>query len=204
MSTPATSLQSTDPPPRRARAAALSAEDRRAAIVDAVVPLLVREGTAISTRQIAEAAGIAEGTIFRVFADKQAVVDAVVAAVLDPARELEGLAAIPRELPLEDRLAAAVALMQRRVDVIWRLMAAVDVSQRLEERRKSGHRPDAPEIRALADLIGPDAGRLRIDPARAGQLLRSLTWASSHPAFVATPSSPADVVSVLLDGIRAR
>jgi AcrR family transcriptional regulator len=168
------------------------------------VPLLIREGPGISTRQIADAAGIAEGTIFRVFADKQAVVDAVVAAVLDPAREIEELDAIPLDLPLEDRLAAAVGLMQRRVDVIWRLMVAVDMSKRLEERRKSGGRPDAPEIRALADLIAPDAARLRIDPARAGQMLRSLTWASSHPAFVATPSSPADVVSVLLDGIRAR
>jgi AcrR family transcriptional regulator len=203
MSIPALPVQSPDRP-RRARAAALSAEDRRAAIVDAVVPLLIREGTGITTRQIADAAGIAEGTIFRAFADKQEVIDAVVAAVLDPGREIEALAAIPRDLPLAERLAAAVELLQRRVDVIWRLMVAVDMSRRLEERRRSSSRRDAPEIRALADLIAPDADRLRVDPARAGQMLRSLTWATSHPAFVDTPSSPADVVSVLLDGIRAR
>src|SRR5262245_46582947 len=131
MSLPASSLPPTVSPARRVRAAALSPEDRRAAIVDAVVPLLLREGTAISTRQIADAAGIAEGTIFRVFADKQAVVDAVVAAVLDPAREVAALAAIPRDLPLEERLAAAVDVLQQRVDVIWRLMATVDMSERL-------------------------------------------------------------------------
>jgi AcrR family transcriptional regulator len=203
VSSPAPPVQSPDRP-RRARAAALPAEDRRAAIVDAVVPLIIREGTGVTTRQIADAAGIAEGTIFRVFADKQAVVDAVVDAVIDPAREIEALAAIPRDLPLEARLAAAVALLQRRVDVIWQLMAAVDMTKSLAERRRAGRRNDAPEILALADLIAPDAGQLRIDAAKAGQMLRSLTWATSHPAFVDDPSSPADVVSILLDGIRAR
>ncbi len=188
---------------RRPRAAPLSAEERRAAIVDAAVPLVIREGTGVTTRQIAESACIAEGTIFRVFPDKQAVVDAVVAAVLDPAREIEALAAIPRDLPLEERLTAAVELLQRRVDVIWRLMAAVDMTKPMAERRRV-RRPDAPEVRALADLFAPDADRLRIVPLKAGQLLRSLTWAASHPAFIDTPSPPADVVSVLLDGIRAR
>ena len=44
-----------------------------APIVDAVVPLLLEHGGDVTTRQIAEAAGIAEGTIFRVFPDKAAL-----------------------------------------------------------------------------------------------------------------------------------
>ena len=39
-------------------------------IVAATLPLLLEHGELVTTRQIAEAAGIAEGTIFRVFADK--------------------------------------------------------------------------------------------------------------------------------------
>lgn len=189
--------------PRRARAAALPAEDRRAAIIDAVVPLLIREGTGVTTRQIADAAGIAEGTIFRVFADKQAVIDAVVEAVLDPGRAVEALEAIPCDDPLEDRLAAAVDLIQRRVDVVWRLMTAVDMTRPLAQRRRD-RGPNAPELRALAALVAPDAGRLRVDPKEAAQLLRSLTFATTHPALVDSPASPADVVALLLDGIRAR
>ena len=69
---------------RPGRAAPMSADDRRQAIVDAVVPLLVTHGEAVSTRQIAEAAGIAEGTIFRVFPDKNALLMAAAAHTLNP------------------------------------------------------------------------------------------------------------------------
>jgi AcrR family transcriptional regulator len=47
----------------------MAPDDRRRAIVAAVVPLLLEHGDDVSTRQIADAAGIAEGTIFRVFPD---------------------------------------------------------------------------------------------------------------------------------------
>ena len=52
------------------RATPLAPEDRRTAILAAVIPLLVEKGGDVSTKEIAQAAGIAEGTIFRVFADK--------------------------------------------------------------------------------------------------------------------------------------
>jgi AcrR family transcriptional regulator len=197
VSSPAPSL-------RRSRAAALSPEDRRAAIIEAAVPLVIAHGTGVTTRQIAESACVAEGTIFRVFADKQAVIDAAIEAVLDPAREIAAVEAIPRDLPLEERLAAAVAQIQRRVDVIWRLMAAVDLAEALARRRRE-HRVDTPELRTLADLIAPDAARLRVEPLKAAQMLRSLTFATSHPAFVGDdPAPPGEVVSLLLDGIRSR
>jgi AcrR family transcriptional regulator len=46
--------------------------------------LLVERGKDVSTREIAEAAGIAEGTIFRVFATKDAIIDAIFADAFDP------------------------------------------------------------------------------------------------------------------------
>ena len=59
--------------PARRRVAPLAPDDRRAALIEATLPLLREHGTAVSTRQIADAAGVAEGTIFRVFPDKNSL-----------------------------------------------------------------------------------------------------------------------------------
>src|SRR5690606_7898091 len=64
-------------PSKRERATPLPPEDRRQAIIEAVVPLLIEHGPTATTRQIAEAAGVAEGTLFRVFPDKRALLFAV-------------------------------------------------------------------------------------------------------------------------------
>ena len=89
------------------RASALPPDERRSMIVAATLPLLLEHGEMVTTRQIAEAAGIAEGTIFRVFADKDELIAAVIEAALDP-EPLEAGArrASTRTSPLEDALAA--------------------------------------------------------------------------------------------------
>ena len=74
-------------------------EERRAAIIAATMPLL-RQGAAVSTKEIAKAAGIAEGTIFRVFALKDDLMPAFVHKVLDTAAVRAALRAIDRALPL--------------------------------------------------------------------------------------------------------
>ncbi len=68
-------------------------------IVDAALPLVLEHGERVTTRQIADAAGIAEGTIFRVFADKDEVIAAVVAKAVDPAPLEEALARSTRVNP---------------------------------------------------------------------------------------------------------
>ena len=61
----------------------MSVEGRRASIIAAARPLLVEFGAAVTTKQVAEAAGIAEGTIFRAFADKDTLLRAVFEAAAD-------------------------------------------------------------------------------------------------------------------------
>ena len=69
------------------RAAALPPEERRAALVETTLHLLIEHGPSVTTRQIAEAAGIAEGTIFRAFPDKEHLIEAVVERVLEPSQD---------------------------------------------------------------------------------------------------------------------
>jgi len=186
----------------RHRAAPLPPEERRAAIVAATIPLLIEHGAMVNTRQIAEAAGIAEGTIFRVFHDKEQLIDAAVEQAFDPGPTDDALRAIDRSLPLEARLEAAAGIIQHRVSAIWRLMAAVGRTKPPESVHPPGepHRP--PNSTALAELLEPDRDQLRRDPLTSAQLFRGLIFAASHPALADEPLPPAEIVTLLLDGIR--
>ena len=185
-------------PLSRPRASSLPPDERRAAIIDATLPLLAVHGGHVTTRQIAEAAGIAEGTIFRVFPDKESLIEATVESAFDPAPLEAALLDIDLSLPLEARLLAAVEILERRFTSVWQLIVAVGLS------RPPDKRGPPPNLAALTALFEPDRDRLSRDPEVAAQLLRSLTLAGTHPALVAgEPLSPPDIVAVLLDGIRS-
>src|SRR3954454_8642679 len=101
------------------RATALPPDERRSMIVAATLPLLMEHGDRVTSKQIAEAAGIAEGTVFRAFTDKDELIGAVLEAALDTAPLEAALAGISPDLGFEDALAAAVVIIQQRVIDIW-------------------------------------------------------------------------------------
>ncbi len=181
---------------RARRAAALPPEERRDAIVEAVRPLLLAHGTAVTTRQIAEAAGIAEGTIFRAFPDKDAVIDAVVDAALDPSPLDADLRRVDGGLPLRERLVAVTAVLQQRALSVWELLVAVGPRE---------HRHDGPMAMppALLDLLEPDADRLRVPVEVAARRLRAIALALTHPHMVPEPADPAEIVETFLHGLEA-
>jgi AcrR family transcriptional regulator len=191
--------------PNRTRAAALPPSERRAAIVAATLPLLLANGASVTTRQIAEAAGIAEGTIFRVFPDKEHLLDAVLEEALDTRSVDEALGAIDPGLPFESRLVAAVDVLRRRFADLHQLRTTIEMMRgsvgfaaRLERHR-------APDLHALAALFEPDADQLRRDPLEAAHLLRGVAIAGTHPAFIyEAPLSSDEIVSLFLDGVRRR
>jgi AcrR family transcriptional regulator len=181
----------------RSRAAALPLEERRAAIVEATLPLFLEQGGAITTKEIAQAAGIAEGTIFRVFEDKTALLDAVMEAALDPAPTELAIGAIDRTLPFEERLVAAVEILRQRVLYVFNVLTLASGTTRGPAKQRSTDLP------ALVAIFESEVDHLSRAPADAARVLRGLTFACVHPAFgTDAPLSSRDIVAVLLDGIR--
>src|SRR6476660_5120755 len=74
----------------------LDNQGRRRGIVEAAVPLFARKGFAgTTTREIAEAAGVSEALVFKHFATKTALYDAILESCEAPDPELERLAHLP-------------------------------------------------------------------------------------------------------------
>jgi AcrR family transcriptional regulator len=190
---PGPSMTATATKPRRATA--LPIDERRAAIVEAVLPLLVEHGEDITCRQIASAAGIAEGTIFRAFADKDELLAAVLDAALDQAPMEAALRGIDRTAPFEQQLVAATELIQRRVNDVWQI-----VSKLGRELHDRATRP-LTDSAALVDLFAAHAHELRVEPVEAARVLRGLTLALTHPMLAGEPKSADEIVAVVLHGI---
>jgi AcrR family transcriptional regulator len=185
----------------RVRAAALPLEERRSAIVAATLPLFLEQGAALTTREIAGAAGIAEGTIFRVFEDKTALLDAVIEAALDPAPTEAALLAIDPDLTLDERLVAATDILRLRVEHVFRVMSAASGTSATAESARG--RTRNPELPALIELFASESEHITRNPVEAARLLRGLSFTGTHPSFGGSePLSSEEIVAVLLDGIR--
>ena len=177
------------------RATALPPDERRSMIVAATLPLLLEHGDRVTTKQIAEAAGIAEGTIFRAFADKDEVIAAAIEAGLDPEPLETALSAIPPAIAFEEALAAAVVIMQQRVIDIWRLVSSVGTRFHETTRRP------VPDSDALVRIFEQYRGQITVEPIVAARLLRALTLSTTHPMMAGEPRSPDELVHLFLHGV---
>ncbi len=188
----------------------MAPDDRRRAIVDAVVPLLLEHGPDVTTRQVAEAAGIAEGTIFRVFPDKAALLMAAAEETMSPARSgSELLSALEGAATLREKVLLTTERMNARTD---RVMAVMFALRRLgpPASHDGSHRP--PDFvtesaralqRLLTEVFEPHRDELSVDPGTAALLLRTLVLGSRHPGALHDHTLTCDeITDVLLDGIR--
>ncbi|MET0419850.1 MAG: TetR/AcrR family transcriptional regulator [Actinoplanes sp.] len=194
---------------RRRRVPAMAPEERRAALIAATIPLLHEHGLDVSTRQIAQAAGVAEGTIFGVFETKSSLVVCSVVKALDPQPTLDALAAIDRSAPLRERIVRAAELVHHRFADNMALMTAarrliIDKQTDSEEARRMAANRERLQA-ALAEVIEPDAHRLRRTPAAVARLLLLFCGANTYGPFGDPDGfSGEETASLLLDGLLER
>ncbi|MDT0269983.1 helix-turn-helix domain-containing protein [Streptomyces sp. DSM 44915] len=215
----------TERQPTRRRAPGMSPEQRREMIVRAALPLIAEYGAAVTTSKIARAAGIGEATIFRVFADKDELLDACATEALRPDHAVRELAAIPLDQPLADRLTEAVEALQAHLARIGAVAGSLHAAR---HRRRGGARGEGgaggsggaagaggEQIRgigrdeslasiraAVAELLEPDRPALRLPAGQVAGVFLGLIFA--QPRAGDQPElSARELVDVLLHGALA-
>ena len=187
------------------RAAPLPLDERRAALIAATEPLLERFGREVSTRQIAEAAGVAEGTIFRAFATKEDLIDAVIEDAFNVQHTCDELAKVDLGLSLEARLVAAVTILQERLRRVFALFGSLQLRRETHDHDRFRVKQQADNELlngAIATLIKPDQDRLRLDALDAAGALRAITFAMSHHIIGEQRlAEPQQIVDLVLYGI---
>jgi AcrR family transcriptional regulator len=195
----------------------MSPDERRKAIVQATLPLLVERGDEITTRQIAEAAGIAEGTIFRVFPDKKALMLAAAEEAINPADGAVAWEQAMAEIgPLRDKVVVAAQRVLDRMLLTMTVMFAVrrhlGSHEELHKHDKKHFGPPQFVVDAQAELHRRLTGifeahrdELAVDPEVAAVALRSLIFGASRPELGMTPALTAEqIADLLLSGVTTR
>ncbi|MFC4627443.1 TetR/AcrR family transcriptional regulator [Promicromonospora alba] len=166
-----------------------SADRHRARIITAAARLLAESGReAVSTRAVSAAAGVQAPTIYRLFGDKQGLLDAVAAdgfaAYLDEKADLK-----PSGDPVEDLRAA------------WDLNIGFGLANPALYALMYGEpRPDAspPAALAVGEVLAARihriaaVGRLRVDEERAAQLVHAV-GGGTVLMLIATPEDRRDL-----------
>ncbi|MEV3926710.1 TetR/AcrR family transcriptional regulator [Actinomadura coerulea] len=188
----------------RRRAPGMSPEQRREMIIRTALPLVAEHGMSVTTAQIARAAGIGEATIFRVFADKDELLDACVAEALRTDHVLAEIGAIPLDQPLPARLAEAAAAIDAYLARMGLVIGALHASGR-RARREPGDGEPGPDRaaamtrtrEALAELFEPERDLLRLPVEQIAGLFMGFVFSRARPA--AGPDAPPLSVEEYLD-----
>lgn len=198
-------------------------DDRRDALIAVFIDLAHREGRKPTTSEIAHEAGVAEGTIFRVFPTKEALETEAVQSAFCPAPVRRAIAAIDPAQSMRDRLVDFTAIMQRRFTDVFGLMAALGLTQppnrgphlacfeagrHLRGATDEGNEHVAahqPLLDAINGALVDDSLDLVVPARDVIHRIRLLTFSGSHPGIAdGMVLTPEEIVDTVLYGLVVR
>lgn len=173
--------------------------------MDAAVPLLVQYGRDVTSKQLAEAAGVAEGTLYSVFQDKDELIHDAIHRHIEATSMVDAIRHIPASADLAGVIRTIVELTQHRTEQIFALVAILGFHERTPENAKRRPPDNEPVIQAIADMLLPHRDELSVTPRRAAQFIRYATFSMTHPLITNGDIVPAGEISaLLLHGFSAR
>lgn len=187
----------------------MAPEDRRQAIIVATLPLILERGADLTTREIAQAAGVAEGTIFRAFETKQELVsEAIIQALRDDSASAQ-LAALGSDRPLRQVVEECLRILQEEVS---RTRALTSVFFHREgavpDRRCLPFDPSQRHARTLRLRAGvvaalhPYADQISVELETAATAIFGMAFALSHEMAEPQPDHrPRALADLVLHGI---
>ncbi len=200
----------------------MSRDERRQDIIEAIRPLLVSGGGQFTIKEVASAAGIAEGTIFRVFASKQELMHAVVADVFDSTSLCRRIASLPAQPDLAEHLRSLIALLTEDAETTHAALTAARLAScesprpgelRHDHRMKpppshsagemNSFRQRAREVRhAILVSLEPWQDALTVSTEQAAFIIQSTAFSALHFVFEdAFSSDPTLLADSLAHGI---
>ncbi|MCB1246746.1 MAG: TetR/AcrR family transcriptional regulator [Acidimicrobiia bacterium] len=190
------------------RATPMSPEDRRRSIIDATVPLLMDRGGTVTTAEIADAAGVAEGTIYRAFADKPTLIVETVKSVIDAAATVSAIDAIDDAADLPTSLRTSADILAARTRQIMAVVDAVRTIPHDDEHHRANARAFVTDAEravteAVTRLLTRFEPELAVTAASAASVFRGAVLAFAHPMLASSDGDLDDACSIVLDGIRA-
>ena len=184
----------------RTRARPLEPDDRRAMIIEAVIPVIIENGRDVTTRQLAEAAGLGEGTLFRAFGDKETLIRAAAERYYEPGLIRNAINAIDHGANLEQKVNGILVAMRDRMRGVHGMMSALGMTGP----------PPGPSNRARLDgvieeLLAPNLAELDVSPARVLQFIRLVSLSASIPSFTEGQEIPTEELARMITyGVAGR
>lgn len=183
----------------------MPAADRRQSIIDATLPLLLEQGPDVSTREIAKACGIAEGTIFRAFDTKQDLIHATLHAAFEPEQALAELSQLPPDQDLNSRTQSILVIIHAEIRRTRALLSSLlrDGHPPRHHRPPHGGPSDAKQLleTATRQALLPYQDELRLPVETAAHVLAELSFALGFDALDQHLGEAARIADAILHGI---